>query len=66
MIIYIPMCGRIKGSCKLSPSDNSVVKIGVISLRWVVVAIGNQVQIRITCFKVVMKQILFSTWMNKC
>ena len=27
--------------------DNSVVKIGVISLRLVVVAIGNQIQIRI-------------------
>ena len=31
--------------------DNSVVKIGVISLRWVVVAISNQMQNM--CFKLV-------------
>ena len=31
------------------PGDNSVVRLGMISLRWVTVMIGNQMQIRITC-----------------
>ena len=33
--------------CKLSPSDNSVVEIDMISLRLVVAIIGNQMQIKI-------------------
>ena len=33
--------------CKLSPSDNSVVEIDIISLRLVVAVIGNQMQIKI-------------------
>ena len=53
--IYIPMHGSIKGSRwvitilslgdnYLSPSDNSVVKMGVISLRRMAVIVGNGMQ----------------------
>ena len=61
------MCRSIKGSHQvitkislgdnpviitmLSPSDNSVVKIGMISLRLVAVVVGNQMQIRFTHFQ---------------